>query len=166
MHGPRLALLAAVLLLIPFLGQAQPGPDGSAGKVDWTAVGDTLAPGENGAVILRASIADGWKMYAPESPPPTRGVEVTIDSAATAPIRTGPVRQSEPQRGHDPNFDLTVQFYEGDASLRIPVRLAQPDAAGAHPVRGTVTFMVCTDELCLPPATTAFEAVVVVRTDG
>lgn len=146
--------------------QAQPRPGGSASKVDWTVQGDTLASGERGVVTLRGTIADGWKMYAPDSPPPTRGVAVAVDTAGTG-LTVDSLQHADAESGHDPNFGLTVRYFQETATLRLPVSAKSTVHPGRYSVEGGITFMVCTDEICLPPTTESFAtAVQVVREDG
>jgi thiol:disulfide interchange protein DsbD len=153
-------LLAAALLLLPLGGVAQAQQGGSASKVDWTASATDVAPGASGALTLEASIAEGWKMYALDSPPPSRGVSVTVESWPDGLGKNGPVEQSEPQRGYDPNFEKEVSYFSGSANLRVPIAADQEASQGSRTVEGTVTFMVCTDEMCLPPTPTSFSTTV------
>ncbi len=158
------ALLAAVLLLpLVFTAHAQQG--GSATKVDWSVSASEVAPGESGALTLEAAIEDGWKMYALDSPPPSRGVSVSIESWPAGLSKGGPVEQSEPKRGYDPNFDKEVSYFEETATIRVPVSVEEGASLGERTVEGSVTFMVCTKEMCLPPTPTSFSTTVTVA-DG
>jgi thiol:disulfide interchange protein DsbD len=150
-------LVAAVLLLLPLSDSAQAQRGGSASKVDWTATATDVAPGKTGALTLTGDIADGWKMYALDSPPPSRGVSVSVESWTDGLSKGGPVEQSDPKRGYDPNFDKEVSYFEGTATLRVPVAVDASAELGERTVTGTVTFMVCTDEMCLPPTPASFE---------
>ncbi len=160
---PRWSLCLLVLTLsVAGQGRAQPGPGGSASKVDWRVQGDTLESGEQGVVTLRAVVAEGWKMYAPDSPPPTRGVDVAVESASPG-LAVDSLEHTESESGHDPNFGITVRYFQGTAELRLPVSAESTVQSGRHSVDGDITFMVCTDEICLPPTTESFSAAVQVR---
>lgn len=157
----RFFLMGALLTGIVGVGYAQPG--GSASKVTWTADGDTLAPGETGAVALRASIAEGWKMYAPASPPPTIVVDVSgvTSEPSGAVVRTDTIESTGASRAYDPNFGKEVHFFSGEARLRLPVSMSDDAQDGSYVLQGRLRFMVCTEEICLPPATETFTTTVV-----
>jgi thiol:disulfide interchange protein DsbD len=175
MRFPTLLFVLGLLAALPAAGgptaaaQAQglnglSGGQGAASKVEWTASASpkAVAPGASFGVRLRASVADGWKMYAVDSPPPSRGVRVHLDSLGTGLARGGALRQSEPKRGYDPNFDKEVTYFAGRAEVTAPVAVATSAEPGPKAVRGTVEFMVCTQTMCLPPTRTPFSASVTV----
>lgn len=161
----QIAVVLVLMLGVVGRGQAQPQPGGSASKVDWAVQGDTLAPGAQGVVSIRASIAEGWKMYAPDSPPPTRGVAVAVDTVGAG-LTVDSLQHADSESGHDPNFGITVRYFRDTAQLRLPVSVASTAEAGRSPVEGRITFMVCTDEICLPPTTTAFTTQIQVGREG
>ncbi len=160
------ASLAAALLLIPMGSAVQAQQGGSASKVDWSVSGSDVAPGATGALTLTASIEDGWKMYAVDSPPPSRGVSIDVEAWPTGLAKDGPVEQSEPKRGYDPNFDKEVSYFEDAATIRVPLSADDGASLGERTVDGSITFMVCTDEMCLPPGPTSFSAAVSVTDDA
>ena len=159
-----IALVALALALGPAsaAGQGRMG-GGAAEHVTWTAAAAPRAVAPGGAVrlTLRAEIADGWKMYALDSPPPSRGVRPQLDSLAGLAPR-GAWTQAEPKAGYDPNFDKEVRYFEGAAALRRVVGVGDDVAAGARAITGRVEFMICNDRLCLPPTRAPFEATVAV----
>jgi thiol:disulfide interchange protein DsbD len=155
-----LASVTALLLLIPLGVTVQAQQGGSASKVDWSVSASDVAPGARGALTLEASIDDGWKMYAVDSPPPSQGVSVSVDVWPDGLDKGGPVEQSEPKRGYDPNFDKEVSYFEETATIRVPVSAGTGAGLGEHTVEGTVRFMVCTDEMCLPPTPSSFSTTV------
>jgi thiol:disulfide interchange protein DsbD len=160
------ALVTAVLLLLPLGHTVDAQRGGSATKVDWSVSASDVAPGASGALTLEATIDDGWKMYAVDSPPPSRGVSVSIESWPEGLAKGGPVEQSDPQRGYDPNFDKEVSYFEGSATVRVPVSAEEGASPGERTVKGSVTFMVCTKEMCLPPTPTSFSTTVAVGATG
>lgn len=105
-------------------------------------------------------------MYALDSPPPSRGVSVGIDAWPNGLTKDGPIEQSEPKRGYDPNFDKEVSYFEGTATVRVPLAAEEGARLGERTVDGTVTFMVCTDEMCLPPTPTSFSVTMTVAEGG
>ena len=161
---PALFIAALTVLSLGATVHAQKG--GSASKVDWSVSSAPVAPGGAGAVTLEASIEDGWKMYAVDSPPPSRGVSVGIKAWPSGLQKDGAVEQSTPKRGYDPNFDKEVSYFEGEATIRVPLKAVDGAELGTRTVEGTVTFMVCTDEMCLPPTPSSFSTTVAVQEDA
>ena len=151
--------LATLLVVVPG-AYAQMGSAGD--KVDWSTRVEPAAvqPGGSVTVHLTGALQDGWKMYALDSPPPSRGVNVSMDSMAASLSTNGPVQQADPKRGYDPNFEKEMTYFEETAALRIPVSVAPSAKEGAHRLTGTVTFMVCSATLCLPPTPESFAATV------
>ena len=141
---------------------------GSASKVTWsvTTAPDPVAPGGTATVHFDATIEEGWKMYALDSPPPSQSVSIALDSLSTALSQAGDPRQDEPKRGYDPNFKKEVSYFETTASIRVPVSVTEDAAETEHLATGTVTFMVCNPSMCLPPTPTSFTAGVHVAADG
>ena len=141
---------------------------GASEKVTWsvTTAPDPVAPGGTAVVQFEATIQDGWKMYALDSPPPSRGVTIQFDSLAAALAQAGDPQQEPPKQGYDPNFKKEVTYFETDASLSVPISVAEAATETAHTATGTVTFMVCNPEMCLPPTPTPFTATVHVDAAG
>jgi Thiol:disulfide interchange protein len=160
------AALTVALLVIPFGSSVQAQQGGSASKVDWSVSASAVAPGATGALTLTASIEDGWKMYAVDSPPPSRGVSVDVKTWPDGLAKDGPVEQSEPKRGYDPNFDKEVSYFKDTATIRVPLSAEDEASLGERTVDGSVTFMVCTDELCLPPTPSSFSTTISVTDDA
>lgn len=149
-----------------FGGQPRVGPP--TDYVTWTATTEPAAvrPGEAARLVLHVAIDEGWKMYAPDSPPPSRGVVVTLDSLGGPLARRGGLRQSEPEEGFDPYFDETLRYYRDEATLSAVLAVAEEAETGTYPVRGAVEFMICNENFCLPPTPVSFSAEVHVRPDA
>jgi thiol-disulfide isomerase/thioredoxin len=105
---------------------------------------------------LRANIDRGWHLYSTEKveggPSPTRitlvpgqGFEIAgeIDCPAT-------------RSAYDPNFQVTTEFYEGEAAFNIPIKLTA--ATVAEKIRVQVRYQTCTPTICLPPKLLELEA--------
>jgi thiol:disulfide interchange protein DsbD len=156
----RTFLLISTLLLMS--GVASPATaqglfGGAAENVQWTTdvVPATVAPGDTAHVRFRASISGDWKMYALDSPPPSRGVGVAFDSLAAG-LQHSPIRQRTPQRGYDPNFEKDVTYFAGEAVLEADIAVDASVAPGTYDVAGTITYMICNDQMCLPPTDQPF----------
>lgn len=141
------------------------GFSGATQRVDWTfeAKPTTVAPGQQVEIRFSAAIDDGWKMYAIDSPPPSRGVRIHLDSIPEAFAQQGEVQQTKPKEGYDPNFEKTVRYFEKQAKIRARFAVAETAATGTYEMGGSVEFMVCTDQMCLPPTRKPFTIAVSVE---
>lgn len=156
-------LIALAMMAFASVSSARAqGIGGAMEHVTWTAMAEpeAVAPGSELRVRFHATIADGWKMYAVDSPPPSRGVRVHVDSLSSAVEQTGALRQSEPEEGYDPNFEKTVRYFEDEADLGAQFAVADDPSLETVEISGAVEFMICTDQMCLPPTRSPFSVTV------
>ncbi len=128
---------------------------GKEDPVQWTltpASGQRqVAPGAKAYFELKATIADGWHLYSPTTPPggpnPTK-IALQPNPAITAfnVYRPSPVRKA------DANFGVDTETYSGSATFLLEV-LTTPVSSGDTPFTATTRYQSCTDEKCLPPVT-------------
>lgn len=170
----RLTLLIAGLLLLPFSAAAQslglPDVQRASDIVSWSfeVEADTASiSDESGRVLLKllATIDGDWKMYALDSPRPSRGVEIDLDELPVGVVRDGESMQVAPRRGFDQNFSIDVSYFLGSAAFAVPLRVARDEResdAVRGSVTGTVTYQICSDSrgLCLPPTPQPFDVAV------
>lgn len=103
-------------------------------------------------LILRANIEEGWHLYSQE---------VTEDGPFGSPIATtiefkedanfekiGTVSEEEGITVDDKVFQMEIKFFEHSAEF---IQKIKWTGEGNGVVAGTVEFMVCDDEKCLPP---------------
>ncbi len=122
--------------------------------VKWSVA---LAPAEPAVserltAVIQADIADGWKMYAMDSPRPSRGVEVEATLPAGVQLAGG-IRQDRPAKAFDPGFQIEVTYFTEAARFYADLDVG-PEVDRARSVAEfSVTFQICNDELgiCLPP---------------
>ena len=131
-----LALLAVIVSMVLY---AQPQP------VKWSTSNTIIEDKVN--VVIHAEIAPGWHLYsqnlADGGPIPT---SFYLDSSsAFAPL--GKWTEGEPHVEFDPNFDMDLAFFSESADFAILLEPLQSDFI----VKGELEFMVCNDEMCLPP---------------
>lgn len=162
---PLLLLLLAALAA-PAL--AQPVPTGgaraavrTADVVDWRVQGDRVRPGGEARVVLTATIAPGWRLYALDSPV-GRPFRLALDRLPVG-VAAGALRQSAPEEGFDEGFGEEYTYFAGEARFVQPLRVGNAAAPGARTVTGTAHYAVCDDRVCLPPARTSFRVSVVVE---
>ncbi|WP_412069147.1 cytochrome c biogenesis protein CcdA [Rubrivirga sp. IMCC43871] len=132
-----------------FGGAPPPDPDE---LVVWTGPSDPIAltPGEAASVRLGVTIADGWHVYALDSP---TGLPLRVEAALPAGVRVDGLRQSPPIDAIDQALGEPVRWFEGEASVELAVLASGAVGAGEHRASVDVTFGVCDDQICLPPRT-------------
>lgn len=163
----RTGWLAALISCTGFVGAQAFAQDflSATDYVTWTvaATPEEVAPGETFEMEVEAEISDGWKMYALDSPRPSFAVAFAWDEEGFS--FTGPMRQSEPVEAHDPWFDATVRYFTGRARFAAPFRVGEETPPGDRALGGVVRFMICTEEVCLPPTPAPLQTVVHVTGD-
>ncbi len=105
-------------------------------------------------LLLTATIESGWHVYAlnlpsDEGPIPT-SFRFTPNAAYTA---NGKVKQGKFKTEYDPNFGMDLNFFDKKATFTQAIKRL---SASDFKVDGELTFMVCNDEMCLPPEDVAF----------
>jgi len=152
-HAGLLILLA--LLVLPARAQR------ATEIVQWRAYPqpERVVPGDSLWLRLEATIAEGWKVYALDSPPPTRGVRVHLDTLPDL-RQAGPPRQQTPLESYDPFFEKVVRYFLNQATLAVPLVVTSDAAPGTRTLRARVAFMTCNDRVCLPPTEVPVEATV------
>ena len=99
-------------------------------------------------------------MYAMDSPVGRPlGVRFEESPAFTA---VGAVQQPQPNEGHDDILGEDYTYFTDAVQLTRLYRAAS-GASGAARVAGAVTYMVCNDDICLPPKQHPFDVSVTVR---
>lgn len=155
---PRLALvLLAALACFP---AASAQAVRSADVVTWQVRADGAARGGDARIVFDAEIADGWRLYALDSPV-GRPLEVVLGPLPSG-LAAGPLRQSKPQTGYDLGFERDYTYFAGSARVAQTVRVSAAAPAGRHAVEGVLAFAVCDNSVCLSPARVPFRVPVVV----
>ncbi len=165
--SPRIIVVALLIALGGLLpgaasGQISSLSDGAqgfseGGSASWTveALPETVRPGEHLTVRFDVAIDAGWHMYAMDSPV-GQSLEVTFDSLAEGFALQPPLRQSPPTEEFDPNFQDDAYFYDGTAEVRAGLQVADSLQPGTYELGGSVRYMVCNDQMCMPPRTKPF----------
>ena len=154
-----IALLLA-LIVAPGAAWAQL-PD--ADPVTWT-VSVEPAQAEPGDVLLlslAATIEGDWRMYAMDSPV-GKPLGVSFD-ASDAFVGTAPITQPEPNQGFDQTLERDYTYFTEQVALSRAFRVTEAAADGPASIAGTINYMVCNDEICLPPTRQPFQVSVQIR---
>lgn len=106
-------------------------------------------------VILKASIDAGWHLYGmdiPDNGP--RPTSILFESIQNAQKVGKVVGLSKLKEVYDPNFDMKLTWYANEAVF--VQKLSSNDISKIR-VKGSVEFMMCNDESCLPPTKESFD---------
>lgn len=153
----RVALLLLALAALPAAAQTVRATD----VVEWRVRADRAAPGAEARVVLDATIAPGWRLYALGSPV---GIPLELSFDALPPrVEAGRLTQAAPREGYDEAFASAYPYFAGTGRVVQVLRVGEGAAAGTHEVTGAVRFAVCDDRVCLPPVRTAFRLPLVVE---
>lgn len=140
--------LVALTLALPLGAQAQM-PRPALQHVRWTAgvAPDTLGADGAATLAVEVEIAEGWKMYALDTPPPAPALQLTAEAPG---LRVGAFSQPPPAVEDDPNLGVEVHLFRGQARFTAPVtRAGAPPGAVEIPVQ--IRFTICDKTICLPP---------------
>ncbi len=148
------ALLLPLVVLLELLASARPVLAAPAQRATFTAAVSpaTARPGEIVTVTVTATIQPSWYIYSAVPVPPPGPVPTTLTIKAGALDPVGKTTESAPKRKNDVAFQKEVGYHEGTATFT--QRLVVPSDAvptAKLPVRITVGFMACNENVCLPP---------------
>jgi len=135
-------LIIGILLLVTNYVKAQ-----IENPVHWSYAAKKTSKTE-AIVFLKATIDDGWHIYSQkkvDNGGPVRTSFVFTPSAAYT--LAGTTVEPEPITRLEESFSMNVSFFEHSVIFQQKVRLRSSKAT----VKGTLNFMVCNDEKCLPP---------------
>lgn len=111
---------------------------------------------DSSQLYFSADIEEGWHLYATElesdeGPLPTEFIFDELDG-----VELGKLIEEKGKTDYDPNFDMTIKFFEEHVTFKYPVSVTKAKTE----VRGVVSYMVCNDEKCLPPVDVDFKVVI------
>ncbi|WP_129717104.1 protein-disulfide reductase DsbD domain-containing protein [Pedobacter sp. SYP-B3415] len=103
-------------------------------------------------IFLKASVDEGWHIYSlnvkPGGPIKT-SVKLSPSKDYTA---LGAATEPKPIVKYEETFKMNVPYFEKQVIFQQKVKLNK----GTTTVKGTVEFMACNDEKCLPPDQVSF----------
>lgn len=141
-HQFRSISLIISFLLINFIAGAQ-----ILTPVKWKT---SVESGKDGTamLVMTATIDQGWHLYSQEIPEggPIK-TTFTFEESASYEV-VGAVKEGKAVEYYDKNFEMDLKYFSGKADFKQLIRLKTTDAIK---IKGTVEFMVCDDEKCLPP---------------
>lgn len=97
------------------------------------------------SITFNATIASGWHLYAANLPDPTSGpLPTEIVYNEPAPSVVGTIEEPKGHTEMDDAFGIEVKFFEEKTYFK------QTFAEKPEHVSGTIYYMVCNDEMCIP----------------
>ena len=121
--------------------------------VTWSRSVEDKSPTEK-VLVFTATVKDPWHLYGTElpkgGPTPTH---LLVDKIEGAELVGGLTSTQKPIEKYDPNFEMTLRFFSGKVTFRQKIRITDPKKFAFV---GSIRYMACNDEQCLPPANWEF----------
>lgn len=126
--------------------------------MSWDVTAEPAAVSAEGFVTLtfRGEIEPGWRLYAMDSSA-GRPLRITFEDDIPARSLSDP-QQSQPETGFDIHFDSNYTFFTDEVTVTQVFKLDPTATPGTLDFPATVTFMLCNDDVCLPPRTQSLTA--------
>lgn len=105
-------------------------------------------------VVLSASLDSGWHIYSSEMADggPQKTI-VNIEKGNNYVVEDRTTETGKLIEKYDSNFNIKLRFYPEKASFK---KLIDLKDTSAFTLKGSVSYMLCTDEQCLPPTEKSF----------
>lgn len=145
-------LIPAIILILSFSPVVTSGQifDPVTWKYSYEKVSDTEFE-----LVFKAEIEDTWHLYSQDIPkggpiPTSFSFEESSQFELIGPV----VEVTVPKEKFDPSFDMTVKLFSVEAVFKQRVKVNATEDVN---IQGSVEFMSCDDERCLPPKEDDFE---------
>lgn len=118
-------------------------------KVNWTVAFHS----EDEKITFTAKVEEGWHVYSQNTDESVGPVATQFEISEGNVLKLkGKVSEPEPIKAYDENFGGEVMYFENEVSFVQSVKVKSEGV-----VQGTITYMVCNKEMCLPPVDVKFE---------
>jgi thiol:disulfide interchange protein len=131
-----------VFFLVSLLGNAQ-----ILKPTKWSFSSKVTGDGE-AELIMKAAIDEGWHLYSQfidQGGPVPTSFEFEVSDQYS--LQGGVEEKSKLIKTHDKTFDMNISFFEGEAVFVQKIKLHSDEVQ----IKGSVSFMLCNDQQCLPP---------------
>lgn len=99
------------------------------------------------SIEFKATIAEGWHLYSQFISDDIGPVPTTFVFESNSKVKLiGKVTEPTPIQKYDENFEGMLDFFEGEVIFTQKVALKKSTV-----LKGTITYMVCNNTMCLPP---------------
>ena len=156
----RFLVLLVVALLCSFSDAIAQGTAPEHVKWEIISSPESVTPGNSLTVEFSAKIAQGWKLYAMDSPRPSWHARLNFDALPAGIEQAGTPTQSDPVRTFDKYFESDVSYFKTEAVLKARFSVDETAAKGLQVISGKIGYQICHDEMgiCLPPYFEVFTA--------
>lgn len=140
--------MAALVLLATNTLQAQSNP------VKWNVEAKKI-DAKTYEIHFKATVAKPWHIYSQSTPdggPIPTSIKFTKNPLVSMSGKTS--ENGEIKEKFEEVFDLKVKYFDGDAGFVQVIKLKNDKVKTS--LSGNISYMACTDEQCLPPATYPF----------
>jgi thiol:disulfide interchange protein DsbD len=101
----------------------------------------------NSSIEFKATIAEGWHLYSQFISDDIGPVPTTFVFEPNSKLKLiGKLAEPTPIQKYDENFEGMLDFFEGEVVFSQKVALKKSTV-----LKGTITYMVCNNTMCLPP---------------
>jgi len=129
-----------LLVLVPFSLMAQK-------PVHWTWNYEASTH----EIQFKVELSEGWHVYSQHIKNDVGPVPTQFVFEKTSGIELiGEVTEPTPVQKYDENFEATLDFFEKEAVFTQKIK------GSSGEVKGTITYMVCNETMCLPPVDLPF----------
>ncbi len=142
------------MFLIPALFMAVAAFCQVENPVQWTFAASKKADKEY-SVIITAHFAKPWHIYSQTTPDGgPKATTITFKANPLIKLDGKPLETGSLQTIHDENFGVDVKYYSEQVVFTQTVKLK---AGVKTHATGTIEYMVCNDNKCLPPKKVPFD---------
>jgi thiol:disulfide interchange protein len=125
-----------------------------SGHVTWVPTVKQISENEY-ELILTANSEPGWHIYAQKLESTEGPVPTSFSFVANSGYQlNGTVAEGTPKREYSKEFLMNVDYFEGNAQFVQKIKLTSTEKPT---IEGSVQFMQCNAETCLPPKTKNFK---------
>lgn len=130
-------------------------------KFSITRAPKQIKAGEPFKINVHANINKGWHLYAmhlgKNGPVPTSFKLLTPGA-----VLADSIKESPPKHIYDPNFKMELGLHSDSANFVIPI-VFKKKIQGKQILKVQVRFMVCNNQMCMPPTTRKLETSILVK---
>lgn len=117
--------------------------------VDWSVNYDAATS----QVVMKAEIEEGWHIYSQYVNSAAGPIPTSFTFLPNKKVKIiGKTQEPKPIEEYDHNFEANLLFFENKVEFQQPVKVKENTVYNL-----TITYMVCNEEMCLPPVDVPFE---------
>ena len=108
------------------------------------------------SIVIEADIEEGWHLYSQNIDKNVGPVPTTFEYIENPAINIiGKTTEPQSITKFDENFGGELSFFEGKVVFNQKIKVLNSTIQ-----KGVITYMICNDEVCLPPKDVEFEVVI------